>query len=77
MGRSKDWLDEAEGDLEHARNDIKGGFYNWACFSAQCPPIWFTEKPVYEGRSNEAFRVCRKNRQVLFEYFIQDLIEKS
>jgi len=33
--RSKDWLDEARGDLEHARNDVDGGFYNWACFSAQ------------------------------------------
>jgi HEPN domain-containing protein len=33
--RSKDWLDEAKGDLEHARNDVRGGFYNWACFSAQ------------------------------------------
>ena len=35
MERSKDWLDEANGDLEHARNDVEGGFYNWACFSAQ------------------------------------------
>lgn len=35
MERSKDWLDEAKGDLEHARNDLQGGFYNWACFSAQ------------------------------------------
>jgi len=35
MDRSKDWLDEAKGDLEHARNDMQGGFYNWACFSAQ------------------------------------------
>ena len=35
MERSKDWLDEAKGDLEHARNDVRGGFYNWACFSAQ------------------------------------------
>lgn len=35
MERSKDWLDEAKGDLEHARNDLDGGFYNWACFSAQ------------------------------------------
>ncbi len=35
MERSKDWLDEAQGDLEHARNDVQGGFYNWACFSAQ------------------------------------------
>lgn len=35
MERSKDWLDEAQGDVEHARNDVRGGFYNWACFSAQ------------------------------------------
>jgi len=35
MERSQDWIDEAEGDLEHAVNDIKSGFYNWACFSAQ------------------------------------------
>lgn len=35
MERSKDWLDEANGDLEHARHDMEGGFHNWACFSAQ------------------------------------------
>ena len=35
MERSKDWLDEAQGDLEHARCDLQGGFYNWACFSSQ------------------------------------------
>ena len=35
MDRSKDWMDEAEGDLEHARSDLDRGFYNWACFSAQ------------------------------------------
>lgn len=35
MERSSDWLDEAQGDLEHARNDLSTGFYNWACFSAQ------------------------------------------
>ena len=33
--RSEDWLREAKGDIEHAKNDLKGGFYNWACFSAQ------------------------------------------
>ncbi|MEM2864153.1 MAG: HEPN domain-containing protein, partial [Candidatus Bathyarchaeia archaeon] len=33
--RSRDWLDQAEGDLEHARNDLRSGFYEWACFSAQ------------------------------------------
>jgi HEPN domain-containing protein len=35
MERSADWLDEAEGDLDHARNDLRTGYFNWACFSAQ------------------------------------------
>lgn len=35
MERSKDWMDEAEGDLEHAKSDTERGYYNWACFSAQ------------------------------------------
>jgi len=35
MERSKDWMDEAEGDLKHAQSDLKQKFYNWACFSAQ------------------------------------------
>ncbi|MEM2939016.1 MAG: HEPN domain-containing protein [Candidatus Bathyarchaeia archaeon] len=33
--RSRDWLDQAEGDLEHAKNDLRSGFYDWTCFSAQ------------------------------------------
>ena len=33
--RSRDWMDQAEGDLRHARNDLQGEFYDWACFSAQ------------------------------------------
>ncbi|HEY3127995.1 MAG TPA: HEPN domain-containing protein [Acidobacteriota bacterium] len=35
MERSADWLDQAQGDLDHARNDLQGGFYDWACFSSQ------------------------------------------
>lgn len=35
MERSKDWMDQAQGDLAHARNDLEDGFYDWACFSAQ------------------------------------------
>ncbi len=35
MERSHDWIEQAEGDLDHARSDMAGGFYNWACFSAQ------------------------------------------
>jgi len=35
MERSRDWRDQAVGDLEHARSDRERGFYEWACFSAQ------------------------------------------
>jgi HEPN domain-containing protein len=35
MERSKDRIDEAEGDLEHAKSDTERSYYNWACFSAQ------------------------------------------
>ncbi|MBI2939911.1 MAG: HEPN domain-containing protein [Chloroflexi bacterium] len=35
MERSADWLDQAQGDLIHARHDLEAGFYDWACFSAQ------------------------------------------
>lgn len=35
MERSEDWLEEAKGDLRHGKSDLDGGFYNWACFSAQ------------------------------------------
>jgi len=33
--RSKDWMEQAERDLEHARRDLRDGFYEWACFSSQ------------------------------------------
>lgn len=35
MERSRDWIDQAEGDLDHAKSDLKLGFYDWACFSSQ------------------------------------------
>ena len=35
MERSADWMDQAQGDLEHAKSDLERGFYDWACFSAQ------------------------------------------
>ncbi len=34
-GREQDWIDQAEWDLKHAENDVNGGYYEWACFSAQ------------------------------------------
>ncbi len=30
-----DWLKQSERDLEHAKSSKDGGFYEWACFSAQ------------------------------------------
>ncbi len=27
-------MDQAQGDLEHARHDLSAGFHDWACFSA-------------------------------------------
>ncbi|MBI4523189.1 MAG: HEPN domain-containing protein [Deltaproteobacteria bacterium] len=35
MERSADWMDQAKGDLQHARSDLERNFYDWACFSAQ------------------------------------------
>ena len=33
--RTKDWLQQAERDLEAAKWSLKGKFYEWACFSCQ------------------------------------------
>lgn len=33
--RSRDWLAQAERDLEQARWSLQGGFYEWACFVSQ------------------------------------------
>lgn len=35
MERSADWMEQAQGDLLHARSDVERGFFDWACFSAQ------------------------------------------
>ena len=35
MERSADWMEQAQGDLVHARHDLQHGFYDWACFSSQ------------------------------------------
>ena len=38
MERSADWIEQARGDLEHARHDLTGAYFEWACFSAQQAP---------------------------------------
>ncbi len=35
MNRSRDWMEQAQSDLEHGRHDLAAGYYEWACFSAQ------------------------------------------
>ncbi len=35
MERSRDWMEQAQWDLLHAKGDIEQKFYDWACFSAQ------------------------------------------
>ncbi len=33
--RSLDWLRQAEKDIEKAKLDLNGGYYEWACFTSQ------------------------------------------
>jgi HEPN domain-containing protein len=33
--RAKDWMTQAEGDLNHARNSLRAGDFDWSCFAAQ------------------------------------------
>jgi len=33
--RFKDWMSQAEKDLEHAKKSLKMQDYNWACFASQ------------------------------------------
>jgi HEPN domain-containing protein len=35
MQRSRDWLDQAKQDLEHARQSIDLGHFEWSCFAVQ------------------------------------------
>jgi HEPN domain-containing protein len=55
MERSKDWLDEAQGDLDHARYDLRGGFYNWACFFSAQQAVEKAIKAVFQKMGAEAW----------------------
>jgi len=35
MNRYRDWLEQAEIDLEKGRIDLRHEYFNWACFTAQ------------------------------------------
>ncbi len=54
MERSKDWLRQAEKDLEHALHSIEAKDYEWACFSAQ-QSAEKAIKAVYQKNHIEAF----------------------
>jgi HEPN domain-containing protein len=54
MERSADWMDQAQGDLEHAKSDLERGFYDWACFSAQ-QAAEKAVKAVFQKRGAEAW----------------------
>jgi HEPN domain-containing protein len=54
MERSRDWMDQAEGDLQHARSDLDGGYYEWACFSAQ-QAAEKAAKAVFQAMGAEAW----------------------
>ena len=51
MRRSKDWLDQAIGDLEHARASIELGHFEWSCFAAQ-QAAEKAAKAVFEDMGN-------------------------
>jgi len=44
-------MDQAEWDLEHAKQDLNTGFYDWACFSARQA----AEKAVLQKQGVEAW----------------------
>lgn len=50
MERSRDWLEQAQGDLAHARNDVEDAFYDWACFSAQQAAEKAVKAVLYRAR---------------------------
>jgi len=54
MERSRDWMEQAENDLDHAKSDQEHGFYNWACFSAQ-QSAEKAVKAVFQRRGAEAW----------------------
>ncbi len=49
-----DWLKQAQRNLLHAQMDLKEGFYEWACFSAQ-QAAEKALKAVYQSRSEVAW----------------------
>ena len=52
--RSADWMKQAERDLENAKYELKGGFYEWSCFLCQ-QAAEKAVKAIYQKLGAEAF----------------------
>lgn len=52
--RARDWLAQAQRDLDHARHAASGGFHEWACFSAH-QSAEKALKGVYQRLGQEAW----------------------
>lgn len=52
--RVEDWLRQSERDLQHARNSLKDGDYEWACFAAQ-QAAEKALKALYQRLAGEAY----------------------
>jgi HEPN domain-containing protein len=52
--RSKDWMKQAERDLQNAKYEMKGGYYEWACFLCQ-QAAEKAIKAVFQKLGGEAF----------------------
>jgi len=54
VSRVQDWLDQAQRDLDHARNDLSAGYHEWACFSTH-QAAEKALKALYQYLSGEAW----------------------
>jgi len=52
--RSRDWMKQAERDIENAKYEMRGGFFEWACFLSQ-QAAEKALKAVYQKLGGEAF----------------------
>ena len=79
MERSKDWMKQAERDLESPKTQLEHNFFEWACFLSQ-QAAEKAIKAVYQKIGGEAWGYSIKELLEGIEEKIdipQDLIEKG
>ncbi len=79
MERSKDWIRQAERDLESAKTQLEHNFFEWACFLSQ-QAAEKAIKAVYQKIGGEAWGHSIKELLEGIKEKIdipQDLIEKA